>query len=297
MTRSRHTFRLIATALLLGSLAWPGPPTLHGQEARTVRGTVIDAETRRPVEGVLVRASGTEDRALTDREGGFRLDGVPAGPQTFVLQRIGYGVHEIELDPQPGEPVTIELDAVPVELPGVDAEARSFEARMDSISSFMDREALGRYWSSPETNMPRVAGLETMREYHHLDDPELALQALGVTPAMDFDCGIRSGAGIVGRFSHRNRMNFGNRGEPTIVYIDGESFGYEGQGCDQLRAMDTSSICRMELFHFPDPDLPDYRLRVWTCSFLARAAASAEPIPGLIAPVLLWPDLMGPGGG
>lgn len=286
---------VLLTVLLASTAIAPG--ALDAQETRTVRGTVVDAETRRPVEGVLVRATGTVARALTDAGGAFRLDGVPTGPQTFVLQRIGYGVHEVELDPPAGEPVTIELEAVPVELPGVDAEARSFEARMDSISSFMDRDAFGRYWSSPNTNAPRVADLEKMRQYHHLDDPELALQALGVSPAMDFDCGIRSGTGIVGRFSHRDRMNHGNRDEPTIVYIDGESYGYEGQGCDRLRAMDTSSICRMELFHFPDPYLPDYRLRVWTCSFLARAAASDEPIPELVAPVLLWPDFMSPGGG
>lgn len=283
-----------AALILAATLGIPRP--LDAQQSRTVRGTVVDAETRRPVEGALVRADGTEARALTDREGAFRLDGVPAGPQTFVLQRIGYGVREVEVDPPADEPVVFELDPMPVPVPGLDAEARSFRARMDSIATLMDRNAYGRYWSSIYFNMPHVAGPEKMREYHHLDDPELAIRALGVEPAMDFDCSLRSNAAMVGKYSHAQAMR--HRGGPrgTIVYIDGENFGYQGQGCDRLRAMDTSSICRMELFHLPDEHRPDYHLRVWTCAFLARLAAGDAPVPELIAPAILWPDFMGPGG-
>lgn len=283
-----------AALLLAATLCIPG--LLDAQETRTVRGAVIDAQTRRPVEGVLVQASGTEDRALTDADGAFRLDGVPSGPQTFALQRIGYRVSEVTLDPPTDAPVLFEIDPAPVPVPGLDAEARSFRARMDSIMHYMDRNAFGRYWSSIYSNMPRVAGLEKMREYHHLDDPELAIRALGVEPAMDFDCGLRPGIGIVGKTAHGQRMRAGSSSLSTIVHIDGEKFGYDGQGCDRLREMDTSSICRMELFHLPDQHRADYHLRVWTCALLARLAAGDEPVPEMIAPVVLWPDFMGPGG-
>jgi len=283
------------TLLLAAALCIPG--TLDAQQARTVRGTVIDAGTQAPVEGVLVRATGTEARALTDAEGAFRLDGVPTGTRTFVLQRIGYGVVQVELDPPTDAPVTFEIEPRPVALPGLDAEARSFRARMDSISTFMDRNAFGRYWASAYTNMPRVAGIEEMREVHHLDDPELALRALGVSPALDQNCSLQGGIGVVGRFSHDQQMRSGGGPRETLVYIDGESYGQDGLGCDRMRGMDTSSICRMELFHVPDKWLPDYRLRVWTCAFLARLAADDQPVPEMTAPAILWPDLMGPGGG
>ena len=284
---------LAFVALLLAATLATARP-LAAQQTRTVRGAVIDSETRQPVDGVLVRATGTESRAFTDETGAFRLDDVPAGPQTFVLQRIGYGVSEVELDPPGDEAIIISIKPVPVQLPGLVAEARTFAARLDSITHYMDRNVYGRYWTFTGT-LPRVAGLEEMRKVHHLDDPELALRALRVQPSLDHDCSIQDGAGIVGPGVHRRRVMAARQGRPmtlsTIVYIDGEKFGYRGQGCDSLRRMDTSSICRMELMQIRGRS---YRLMVWTCAFLARLAAGDKPVPELMEVELLWPDFMRP---
>lgn len=288
MTTSTWKVRA-AVALVL--MAGSGTPPLRAQEIRTVRGTVVDRVTGEPVEGVLVRVSDSEGAAFTDAAGGFVLERAPPGPLTFVLQRIGYGVSEVEVDPPEGEPLVIALEPAPVELPGLDAEARSFEARLDSIDAFMDRNAFGRYWGAG-SDMPRVANLERMREFHDLDDPELALWALRVTPAMDFDCSVVA----YGSAAHRVSGSLERRTFPTLVSIDGVEWRIPGIGCDKLRAMDTSSICRMELFHVPAIHLPDHRIRVWTCAFLARVALSGEPIPERMRAELLWPDFMPPGG-
>jgi len=296
----RKSFAVLA-AMLLGAL-WEAAP-LHAQEIRTVRGTVIDVESAEPIDGMIVRVMGTEVAAVTDSAGTFELRRVPLGRQTFRFQRIGEGTSEMVVDPPPSELLVVRVEPAPVVLPGIAAEARSFEARMDSIMDFMDRAAYGRYWTGGNQSLPRVAGIEKMREYHDVDDPELALAALGVTPAMDFDCSVAPyGAGGHGdRMAGRDRL-------PVMIYIDGERWPI--LGCDRLRAMDTSSICRMELFHAPGRGPPsptvtmgggsqpvdvDHYLRVWTCAFLARAAAADEPIPEVVEPNLLWPDFLSGG--
>src|SRR6478672_2317799 len=68
------------------------PAALHAQG--TVRGTVTDSATGRPVSGVQITVVGGAARALTGEAGTYQLVNVPAGNATVRAARIGYSASE-----------------------------------------------------------------------------------------------------------------------------------------------------------------------------------------------------------
>ena len=81
------TLRLLTgllCAMTMCNLAWA--------QTQTVKGTVIDAVAEFPVIGAAVVIANTDPLigATTDLEGEFRIENVPIGRQTLVIQYIGY---------------------------------------------------------------------------------------------------------------------------------------------------------------------------------------------------------------
>jgi TonB-dependent starch-binding outer membrane protein SusC len=93
MSRIRSTILLLAAAALLA----PWAEVAHAQGAGTVRGTVREAGTDRPLSGVQVTVVGTARGALTNAQGGYLITGVPAGAQRLRAQLLGYGTQEQEV--------------------------------------------------------------------------------------------------------------------------------------------------------------------------------------------------------
>lgn len=99
-------------------------------EPGRVSGAVHDATTGAGVEGAEVWLRGTSMRALTGKNGAFRLGEVPPGTYTFVADHLRYGTRqdtlvvpsgrtlqvEMRVDQQAIEldPLTVEVEAVPL---------------------------------------------------------------------------------------------------------------------------------------------------------------------------------------
>ncbi len=67
------------------------PCTLLAQSlTQTIRGRVTDKTTKTGLPDATVVVLGTQTGAVTDREGYFRLDGVPVGRQTLRVSYVGY---------------------------------------------------------------------------------------------------------------------------------------------------------------------------------------------------------------
>jgi uncharacterized protein YfaS (alpha-2-macroglobulin family) len=81
--------------------------------ADEVRGTVVDARTRQPVPGAVVRVKGTRLAAATDAAGRFRLARVPRGVQVLEVTRIGFNpaAQPVTVGAEPLAEVRIELSA------------------------------------------------------------------------------------------------------------------------------------------------------------------------------------------
>ncbi len=95
--------------LLLAALA----PLLSAQDSSscpcTFRGTVVDSVTGSPVRGALVQSStGSPNATLTDSEGSFHFDGVPAGAIGISATKPGY----LSGNPIPGLVSTFQVASV-----------------------------------------------------------------------------------------------------------------------------------------------------------------------------------------
>ncbi len=81
--------RLVAVAAALACGLGAALSAAQAPAAGVVSGRVVDGSRGEPLPGALVRIEGTALSAPTDRQGAFRLTGVPAGPQTVVVSFIG----------------------------------------------------------------------------------------------------------------------------------------------------------------------------------------------------------------
>jgi TonB-dependent starch-binding outer membrane protein SusC len=101
-----HRYRLWAIAAAIATL-WLVSPGVIGllaaQDAGTVEGTVVDAQTNRPVQGAQVTIVGTTRGVLTGSEGTFRIGNVPAGAREVRVQRIGYRTATQQVDVVTGQ--------------------------------------------------------------------------------------------------------------------------------------------------------------------------------------------------
>ena len=121
-----HTLRWsMPSALLIAAVALPGqlraieaatgsPASLSTFSEAVVRqgvvtGQVTDATTMAPLSGVQVVVQGTDRGTLTDGEGRFRIDGVPAGTHTVTAIMIGYTRQEHSVEVASGGSAAVDF--------------------------------------------------------------------------------------------------------------------------------------------------------------------------------------------
>lgn len=85
------------------------PGLLHAQGTGSVRGTVMEAGTERPLSGVQVFVAGTSLGTLTDQNGRFLLVNVPAGQQAVRASLIGYGDAERAVEVVAGQTAAVNI--------------------------------------------------------------------------------------------------------------------------------------------------------------------------------------------
>lgn len=86
---SRARARCGVAALALAACLATGTAAPAWGQA-TVQGRVLDARTSAPVTGATVQVEGLPMTAVSDTTGRWALGGVPAGPQTLQVTRLGY---------------------------------------------------------------------------------------------------------------------------------------------------------------------------------------------------------------
>lgn len=77
--------------------------------AGTVRGSVTDSISQRPVPGVRVTVEGTALGAVTRADGGYVLDGVPEGQRTLRTSALGFGARTRTVTVVSGQTVTADF--------------------------------------------------------------------------------------------------------------------------------------------------------------------------------------------
>jgi TonB-linked SusC/RagA family outer membrane protein len=96
--------------LALGLIA----PPLAAQGTASVSGRVVDSATAQPVAGVRVGVVGATIGTLTDRDGHYALQTVPAGTVRLRAQRIGFAAQTRVVALTEGSSATIDFELTPV---------------------------------------------------------------------------------------------------------------------------------------------------------------------------------------
>lgn len=108
MKRWRRSFLVPLGALLVLVLGM-APAAL----AQTIRGTVTDSSTQRPLEGATVTLSVGSKRAITASDGSYVINDAPVGAAILRVQMIGYGAQARSVTVIQGETATVDF-AIPI---------------------------------------------------------------------------------------------------------------------------------------------------------------------------------------
>ncbi len=158
----------VVTAVLI-SLA---PAELHAQTGQ-VRGQVTSERDGDFLPGAQVMLEGTSLGAVTDRNGRYRIDGVPEGDYTLVVSYLGYdafqaeiSVSEDEIEEQNAsiEPSFVQAEGITVQLRQGQAKALMLQRTSPTIVNIVDQEQIQLF---PDHNtaevLQRVPGVNIQR--------------------------------------------------------------------------------------------------------------------------------------
>jgi TonB-linked SusC/RagA family outer membrane protein len=110
LVRWSRAFAALAALCLFAFL----PAPALAQTGGTVRGTVTDSSTGRPVEGVQITVAGAAPRALTNAAGQYTLVNVTPGRITVRTQRLGYAATERAVTVASDQTTTVDIALRPI---------------------------------------------------------------------------------------------------------------------------------------------------------------------------------------
>ncbi len=120
--------RLLLIIYLLGAAVVPG--SVAAQEAGSIAGRVVDAETQAPLSDVTVYIQGQDLGTLTRADGSYLISNVPPGSYVVVFHILGYGTAtrpDVIVAPGRSTPIDAQLQVAVVELEGIVVDAGFFQ--------------------------------------------------------------------------------------------------------------------------------------------------------------------------
>ena len=96
---------------LLAALLFMGLPVMaQAQDNAVLSGTVTDAETGQPMTGVQVEVADANRSTITDADGSFELENLPAGDFEVRVSLLGYATHTEDVTLQANEMTAVDFE-------------------------------------------------------------------------------------------------------------------------------------------------------------------------------------------
>jgi TonB-linked SusC/RagA family outer membrane protein len=186
-----------------GALAlWVASATpAAAQQRGTIRGTVREATSQRPIEGVQVFIPGTQMSTTTDAQGRFELTGVPAGGAQVRVRAPGYSSALATTMVVAGQAVTVDF-ALTTSVIALD------EVVVTGTGATVERKQLGNTIATVKADVVEAAPVRSFSE-------AIAAREAGVS--------ILPSSGTTGdaaRIRIRGNASLSQNNEP-VVYVDG----------------------------------------------------------------------------
>ena len=247
----------LATVILLAT----APCVMAQQQPRapaTITGHVIDAVKGVPVDGARVLLEGTGWGAITDTAGFYRLIGVPAGPQTLRVRRIGFAPSRKQVEvPTSGEMVVdLQMASTALKVPGITVTAEPVGRARGELgtASVIEAEAIKNQTATS------LAGILELLPGQVLQAPGLdGVQQISLGAIPVSWGGAPPGGANVAQPSAQNLASFGTQivvnGVPLSNNANLQSLGPSGEltfptsvgGGIGLRRIPASTIERVEV--------------------------------------------------
>jgi len=206
----------------------------------TIRGQVMDRDTREPLPGANIVVQGTSLGAATDIDGRYEIQNVPPGTYTVAVSYVGYRAAQQEVTVAAGASITLNFMLEPdvrgleeVVVTGVASRtAKSIAPLAVSRINVANLEVIGQHSSVTQLLNGRGAGLQIINPSGNLGG--------------GFRFFMRSGGGLYGT------------GQP-VVYVDGVrvtnieigGFGVGGQQYSTLTGLNPEDIESIEVIKGP----------------------------------------------
>jgi len=230
-------------ALLCFALLWPA--TTVAQVGGTIRGSVLEAGTQRPLVNVRITLVGTDREARTDDNGSFELRGVDPGQYTVEATFIGYTRQGSVVTVSTGQVsvVSFTLQRAPIQLD---------EFVVTGTAGRTEKKEIGNAVTSLDVgDLSQVALIANVQEMLNARSPGLTMYKSSGLAGTGSNVKIR-GAGSL------------NASYAPVYYIDGirfeanpRSFGSDdyGNSTTQFRSpmefIDPADIERIEVIKGP----------------------------------------------
>lgn len=101
---------LLGTSLVFAAAVCASAHRAAAQSTGTIRGTVIEATTRRPLAGAQVYIPSSPYATATGEDGKFTLGNVPAGERMLGVRRIGFATSQQPVTVVAGQTVTVGVE-------------------------------------------------------------------------------------------------------------------------------------------------------------------------------------------
>jgi TonB-linked SusC/RagA family outer membrane protein len=227
-----------ALVLLLVAACWPS--SVWGQSAGLVRGTVVEAGSRRPLAGAQVFIKGTGRGTLSDARGSYVITDVPAGAVTVRVEMIGFRTEELPATVSGTQPATADF---------------TLQASAIGLDEIVVTGTAGRTTKRAIGNSVSTLKAAEVTEVTPISNVNQLLQ--GRTPGLT----MLASSGVVGgstkmRIRGASSLEAGN--EP-VVYVDGvrvssgtlSTSGTTAQGISLLEAFNPNDIESIEVIKGP----------------------------------------------
>lgn len=203
---------VMAVAFLAGAV--------EAQETASITGRVIDNQTQQPLAVAQVRVQGVGTGVFTDSDGTYRIQDVPPGTHTVVVEVIGYSDESREVTVTAGQTVVVDF--------ALNAEALALDELVVVAYGTQTRTSVtGAVGTAESEDLTRTAAIKATEA--------LIAKVPGITNRMGTqELGdARPGSGT--------SIQIRNLGDPLIV-IDGVPHPYRGGDYNRTGELDVSPL-------------------------------------------------------
>jgi TonB-dependent starch-binding outer membrane protein SusC len=218
---------VVGRVALIGALAvamlGSGSSALQAQETGTIRGTVVEAGSLRPLSGVQVFVVGTTRGSISDSRGRYQIVGVPAGTREIRARMVGYAAAE--------QNVTVALGAtVAADFTMTQAAVELDEIVVTGTAGGTERRAIGNVVATVNAAaVTEAAPIRSTAELLQGRAPGLTLMQPSGTPGTASNIRIRGASSYAA-------------GNMPVFYIDGVRMTAGTQGGWSVSGQSTSAL-------------------------------------------------------